>query len=146
MVRILVFIQGTITDRGNLPSPGSVAKVDSWSRDGAEMLYLSSNKKSEKVREDEAWLMRHGFPKGQVHYRREGDEYWNVAERLQPDIIVEDNCRSIGGAPEMTYPNMRDESKNRTKSVIVEEFEGLEHLPGKTSELFRFEGSVGYER
>lgn len=37
---------------------------------------------------------------------REREEYRDLAEKLAPDVIVEDNCRSIGGKPEMTYPNM----------------------------------------
>lgn len=58
-----------------------------------------------------------------------------VAENLVPDILIEDDCESIGGEKEMTYPNIKDELKNKIKSIVVKEFKGIDHLPDDIEEL-----------
>ena len=52
-----------------------------------------------------------------------------------PDVLVEDDCESIGGEVEMTYPHIRPELKPRIKSVVVREFGGIDHLPDDISAL-----------
>jgi len=58
-----------------------------------------------------------------------------VAEKLIPDILVEDDCESIGGRQEMTYPYIRPNFKKMIKSVVVKEFGGIDHLPDKISQF-----------
>ncbi len=48
--------------------------------------------------------------------------------RLPRDILVEDDCRSIGGADEMTITHVRPEIKTKIKSIVVEEFRGIDNL------------------
>lgn len=66
--------------------------------------------------------------------------YWecnnDVAERVLPDILIEDDCESIGGEKEMTYPHIKPELKTRIKSIVIKEFCGLDHLPDEVSALF----------
>jgi len=50
-----------------------------------------------------------------------------------PDIIIEDDCESIGGKYEMTYTHIKPELKKRIKSIVVEEFGGIDHLPDNIS-------------
>lgn len=45
-----------------------------------------------------------------------------------PDILIEDDCESIGGEKEMVYPHIKDELKSKIKSIVVKEFEGIDHL------------------
>jgi hypothetical protein len=52
-----------------------------------------------------------------------------------PNVIVEDDCESIGGEAEMTYPGMRPELKSKIKSVVVKESGGIDHLPDSLTEL-----------
>jgi hypothetical protein len=144
--RILVFIEGTISGRRMRPTGGAVQKLKAWMEDGAVIGYLTAGRKPAYIAKVKVFLRRWGFPHGIVLARREDEEYWDVAEGFMPDIIVEDNCRSIGGEPEMTYPNMSVELRKKTKSIVVEEFEGLKHLPAKVEDLMRFQGSVGWER
>jgi len=47
---------------------------------------------------DEAVLETHGFPGGQIHRRDFGESYGQLAIRLMPDLIIEDDCESIGAA------------------------------------------------
>lgn len=82
-------------------------------------------------------LQSHGFPAGELLFRHEGEEYKDVAERALPDLIIEDDCESIGGEIEMTYPHIRPEIKGRIISIVVKEFGGIDHLPESLSELIK---------
>jgi hypothetical protein len=46
-----------------------------------------------------------------------------------PDVFVEDDCESIGGDVQMTYPHIRPEVKAKIKAVVVPEAAGIDHLP-----------------
>jgi hypothetical protein len=46
-----------------------------------------------------------------------------------PDIIIEDDCESIGGETEMIYPQIEAELRGKTRSIVVKEFGGIDHLP-----------------
>ena len=48
--------------------------------------------------------------------------------RVMPDILIEDDCESIGGTFEMIYPNIRSELRFKIKSIVVKEFEGIDRL------------------
>ena len=78
---------------------------------------------------DKAVLRNHDFPEGQVFFRHSGESYSDVAESVLPDILIEDDCESIGGQEEMTYPHIKPELKARIKSIVVREFGGIDHLP-----------------
>jgi hypothetical protein len=112
-----------------------VQKLQAWRREGAEIIYLSSHRKTEDVEVDRSVLRKYGFPEGQIFYRRAGEQYSDVAENVRPDILVEDDCTSIGGRHEMTYPHLRPEVKAEVKSIVVGEFGGLDHLPDDISAL-----------
>jgi hypothetical protein len=87
---------------------------------------------------DDAILRRNHFPEGQVFFRQAGEQYKDVAERVLPDILIEDDCESIGGEPEMTYPHINPELKVRMKSIVVKEFGGIDHLPDDVAALLRW--------
>src|SRR5712692_2587983 len=74
---------------------------------------------------------------GRPHWTQVGndEQYSDVAERLLPDIIVEDDCASIGGEKEMTYPRIRPSLKTRIKSIVVREGLGIDHLPDEIENL-----------
>ena len=80
-------------------------------------------------------LKENRFPKGRLNYRSQGEDYKDVAEKILPDIIVEDDCAGIGGEREMTYPHIRPDIKRRTVSVAVREFEGIDQLPDRVLSL-----------
>lgn len=35
--------------------------------------------------------------------RDKGEQYSGIVEKLRPDILIEDDCRSIGGTEKMVY-------------------------------------------
>lgn len=67
--------------------------------------------------------------------RRDKESYNDIAETLMPDVLVEDDCESIGGAEQMTITWVRPDIKNRIKSIVVKENGGIDHLPDNISSL-----------
>jgi hypothetical protein len=122
-----------------VPVGNVVQKLQGWRKQGAEILYLSSHKRVEDVEKDKIVLRKHGFPDGRIFFRHRDERYSDVAESVLPDILIEDDCESIGGHKEMTYPHIRSDLKTRIKSILVKEFGGIDHLPDDVSALTTFE-------
>ncbi|MBS3052439.1 MAG: hypothetical protein J4428_03655 [Candidatus Aenigmarchaeota archaeon] len=118
-----------------IPVDNAVRKLKAWKRQGAEILYLSSHQTGEDVEKDKLVLKKYGFPRGHIFYRRKEEIYKDIAERLVPDILIEDDCESIGGEKEMTITFVKLEIKKRIKSIVVKEFGGIDHLPDEISKL-----------
>ncbi len=57
--------------------------------------------------------------------------YKDIAERVLPDVLIEDDCESIGGKKEMTITDIKPEIRKRVKLVVIKEFEGIDNLPNK---------------
>jgi hypothetical protein len=121
-----------------VPVDNAVKKLRAWRQRGAEIVYLSSHKRVEDVEIDKAVLRNHAFPDGQVFFRHNGEQYNDVAERVLPDILIEDDALSIGGEIEMTYPHIKPELKAKIKSIVVKEFGGIDHLPDDISALMSY--------
>lgn len=126
----------SIHDYANYVPVGSVVeKLRKWHEQGAEIVYISSHKTDGDVEKDKLVLKRYNFPVGEVLFQREGEEYKDIAEKIMPDILIEDDCESIGGEKEMTITFVRPEIKQRIKSIIVKEFEGIDRLPDDIESL-----------
>ena len=102
-----------------VPIGNAVEKLRNWKNEDVEIIYLSSHKSFDEVKKDKFVLKKYGFPKGEVFFRQKGERYKDVAERIRSDIIIEDDCESIGGKIEMTYPNINPELKAKIKSIVV---------------------------
>jgi len=118
-----------------VPVGNVLRKLQAWKQQGAEIVYLSSHKKVEDVEKDKVVLRNHGFPDGQVLFRHSDERYNDVAERVLPDVLIEDDCESIGGQREMTYPHIKPELKAKISPITVKEFGGIDHLPDDISAL-----------
>ncbi len=70
--------------------------------------------------------------------REPGESYGDVAGRELPDVLIEDDCESINGVSEITYPQIRPDLRARIKSIIVPEFGGIDHLPDSLDALLAF--------
>jgi hypothetical protein len=123
-----------------IPIGNAVKKLQEWKKQGAKICYLSSHKNAKDVEKDKFVLRKHAFPDGQIFYRRNREEYKDVVERIRPlpNVIVEDDCESIGGKVEMVYPNLKRELKNKINSIIVKEFGGTDCVPDEISELMKY--------
>ncbi len=118
-----------------VPIGNAVKKLQSWKNDDAEILYLTSRRKPEEIQQIQNVLKKYNFSDGQLLFRQKDEEYKDVAERIVPDVLIEDNCESIGGIDEMTITNVKLEIKKKIKSIPVKEFGGIDHLPDKISAL-----------
>ncbi len=153
-MKILVFLHGTIIMHGSavgkarkdrvqqsiireksvldyesyVPIENAVEKLNNWKNQGAEIIYLSSHKLEIDVKKDKLVLKKYNFPGGDVLFRKNGESYKDIAEKVIPDILIEDDCESIGGKKEMTITFVKPEIKQRIKFIIVKEFQGINHL------------------
>ena len=145
-MKIMVFLHGTATKPAKFdflgqnfakyePTGNAVAKLTGWVKQGAQICYLTSHQNAKMIPVDQQVLDKSGFPKGEIYYRQNGEAYKDVAERVMPDILIEDDCESIGGEVEMTYPHIREDLKPKIKSIVVKEFQGIDHLPDLLAEL-----------
>jgi hypothetical protein len=168
-VRVLVFLQGTalmhpaavgrtreervdqvrtgadpaLQDASSyIPVDGSVAKLRRWYEQGAQIAYLSAHRDRKRVAEDAAVLEKYGFPPGRVLARDTEESYGDVAGQELPDVLIEDDCESIGGTVHLTYPQVAPELRARIKSIVVPEFGGIDHLPDALEALLDFEPSA----
>ncbi len=115
-----------------IPVKHAVEKLMSWKKQGVTILYLTSRRIKNEVEAIRIILKQYNFPDANnLYFRHQGENYKDVAEKLMPDILVEDDCESIGGEPEMIYPHIRPELKSKIKPIIVKEFGGIDHLPNQ---------------
>ena len=132
-----------------VPVGNAVEKLHKWAAQGAEFFYISALTEDKKARGDEVVgkeglkvdqeiLDRYGFPKGEIYHRQKGESYAQIAEKIMPDILIEDDCESIGGAKEMTITFVKPEIKRQIKSIPIKEFGGIDHLPSDLSDLLNY--------
>ena len=123
------------------PVGNAAAKLRRWQEGGARISYLSSHRNPDDVALDAFVLQAHGFPVGRVLARQPGENYGDVAGREAPDVLLEDDCESIG-AGQITYPQIPAALQARIKSIIIPEFGGIDHLPDNPQALLTFEPSA----
>jgi len=121
-----------------IPVDNVVSKLNKWKSQGIEICYLTSRTTNEEVEVIQNLLNKYSFPKSELFYNKEGEEYKDVAERVMPDILIEYDCESIGGEAEMTYPHIKPELKMRIKSIVVKEFSGIDNLPDDLNQLLSY--------
>ena len=120
-----------------IPIGNAADKLSGWKNQGAEILYLSSRKTLEEIENIGQVLKKYNFPNGKLLFRQNNEEYKDVAERIVPDILIEDDCESIGGIDEMTITHVNSQIKTKMKSISVKEFGGIDFLPDKISALIK---------
>lgn len=118
-----------------MPVGQAAAKLRAWRDQGAEIVYLSSRRQADAIEQDRLVLQAYDFPAGPIYFRRDDERYCDVAERVMPDVLIEDDCESIGGERQMTYPHLGPEARARVQSIVVREFGGLDHLPDDLAAL-----------
>ena len=112
-----------------VPTPGTAGKLAAWQRHGASIAYLSSHRRQADIRADESVIRRRGFPAGPVYGRQRGEDYGPLVERLGLDVLVEDDCESIGGAAQTCAAQLSPDSRQSARCVVLPEFSGLADLP-----------------
>jgi hypothetical protein len=121
--------------RSYVPIGKAAEKISIWQNQGCEIRYLTSRTNPAEINDIKEVLKKNNFPEGALLFRGEKEDYKDVVERNAPDILIEDDCESIGGASEMTIIHIRPEIRSKIKSITVEEFGGIDHLPDDVSIL-----------
>ncbi len=141
----MLFTEGTVLGPKNklglyfhncyIPIGNCIEKIQSWKEQGAEIVYITSRKAEKQVNVIRHLLEQYGFPGSRLYFREKGQKYKDIVEEVLPDILIEDDCRSIGGQWQMCITHVEPELKKQIKSIIVKEFKGIDHLPDSLDEL-----------
>jgi hypothetical protein len=118
-----------------IPTPGTAVKLAAWERHGATLVYLSSHRRPDDIHADERVIRRYGFPAGPVHGRQNGEDYRPLVERLGLDVLVEDDCESIGGPEQTCAAQLSPAGRQSVRCLVLPEFSGLAGLPDNPAEL-----------
>jgi len=142
---IMIFTEGTVLGPKNalqffnvasyIPIKNSVDIIKSWVRQGAEIIYCTSRKNSKEVNEVKDILTKHNFLGKRLYYREKDQNYKDIVEMVVPNVLIEDDCRSIGGKSQMCITHVTQAVKNKIKSISVKEFGGIDDLPLSLSDL-----------
>ena len=129
--------QGSVHDYENyVPVGEAVDKLKTWKGQGVTIKYISSRRAGVEIDAIRKVLAKYGFPDcHNLVFRQEGEGYEDVIERAVPDVLIEDDCESIGGNKEMIYTRLRAETKQKVRSVSVREFGGIDQLPEDVKQL-----------
>ena len=141
---IMVFVEGTIMKpqswwslykhKAYIPIGNSVRITKLWQEQGANIIYCTSRRKRQ-ADIIAALLKRYEFSGSFLVSREPKEKYKEIVEMLQPDILIEDDCKSIGGAWQMCITNVRPDIKKKIISIVVPEFAGIDNLPIDWTEL-----------
>lgn len=141
---IMIFAEGTILKpkswfnlyhhNSYIPIGDCVKIIKGWREQGAEIIYCTSRKA--KQAQDIAYLLKqYGLMGTKLYYRSKGEKYKDIIEIIQPSVLIEDDCKSIGGAWQRCITKVAPEIKEKIISIIVNEFKGIDDLPRNISKL-----------
>ncbi len=135
---IMIFVEGTIikprswislyNHNDYIPIGNAVKIIKSWQQQGANIIYCTSrkNKQADNIA---AILKRYDFTGSFLVLREHKESYKDIVEMLAPDILIEDDCKSIGGEWQMCIAKVSQDIKEKILSIVVPEFKGIDNLP-----------------
>lgn len=142
--KIMIFLEGTIfytkpilflfTVKGYVPIGKCVNIINSWNEQGAEIIFCTYAKKN-KVNFIKRILKEYGLNYHRLCYRDKKEQYKDIVEQIKPDILIEDDCKSIGGASQMCITNVNPDLKKSIKSIVIKEYTGIDMLSRNLEDL-----------
>lgn len=136
-MRIMIFIEGTtfytkpllflFTKYGYKPIGNAVGTVNSLYEQGHE-IYLCSYVRKIRYNFIKAIVDFYGMNYTDILCRKKGETYSEIVEQLKPDILIEDDCKSIGGLKECCITHVKEELRQSIQSIIVPEFAGIDDI------------------
>jgi hypothetical protein len=118
-----------------VPIGDAANKLRTWFEQGLEVLYLTSRTQGFEIAQIAEVLEKNNFPNGVIVFHQNYETYKDIVERILPDILIEDDCESIGGKDNLSITHVTAELKRKIKSIIVKEFSGIDHLPDNITSL-----------
>ncbi len=145
-IKIMIFTEGTIlkpqsfltlyNHKSYKPIGNCVGLIKKWYQQGAEIVYCTSRRKKQAIDIAEI-LKKYNFAGTKLYYREKGQTYKDLVEEVVPNVLIEDDCRSIGGKWQMCITKVDPKVKAKIVSIVVKEFGGIDHLPKTLSDLCR---------
>lgn len=141
---IMIFVEGTIMKHKSwltlynhasyTPIGNSVTIIRGWVEQGANIVYCTS-RRGGQAKTIADLLIKHGFVGTKLVFRSKHETYAKLVELITPDILIEDDCKSIGGTWQMCITKVRPEIKRGIISIAVKEFGGIDELPVHLSDF-----------
>lgn len=138
--KIMIFLEGTVfytkpilflfSKKGYRPIGKAVDIINSLYKQGNE-IYLCTYVKKNRIKFIESILKYNNIEYTKLIYRDKKENYCDLVEKIRPDVLIEDDCKSIGGEKEMCITNVKEEIKKNIKSIVVEEFKGIDKFENK---------------
>ncbi len=145
-IRIMIFTEGTILkhrawwrllDFASYVTIGNCAAlIRGWWEQGADVVYCTS-RRGRQALVIANLLPRCGFPGSRLVNRSKNEPYAEIVERIKPEVLIEDDCASIGGTTQMCITHVKSEIKNTIKSIVIKEYSGIDHLPADVKTLVK---------
>ena len=137
MKKIMIFIEGTtfytkpflflFSKKGYLPLGKSIDIVNNAFNRGNE-IYLCSYVRKYRYHFIKSIMDYYKINYTEILCRDKGEQYSDLVERICPDVLIEDDCESIGGEKEWCITNVSENVKKSIKSIIVKEFKGIDSI------------------
>lgn len=136
-MRVMIFIEGTtfytkpllflFTKYGYKPIGNAVEIINMLYDKGYE-IYLCTYVRKARYNFIKSVIDFYGMKYTNILCREKGEHYSEIVERVKPHVLIEDDCKSIGGLKECCITNVREEIKENIQSIIVPEFAGIDGI------------------
>lgn len=135
--KIMIFIEGTtfftrpflflFSKKGYVPIGNAVGIINDL-YDKGNKIYLCSYVKKCRYHFIKSVVDSFGIMYDEILCRAKREKYSDLVERIRPDILIEDDCNSIGGEKNWCITNVKPEIKKSIKSIVVKEFQGIDEV------------------
>lgn len=133
----MIFIEGTtfytkpllflFSKRGYVPIGNAVKVINNLYNKGNEV-YLCSYVRINRYKFIKSIVDYYKINYTEILCRDKKEQYSNLVEKVMPDILIEDDCKSIGGEKQCCITNVKEDLKRNIKSIVVEEFKGIDNI------------------
>lgn len=135
--KIMIFIEGTtfytkpflflFSKKGYVPIGNAVGIINAL-HDTGNKIYLCSYVKKRRYNFIKAVINSYGVKYDDILCRDKGEQYSDLVEKVCPDILIEDDCNSIGGEKNWCITGVRADIKQHIKSIVVKEYQGIDDV------------------
>lgn len=133
----MIFIEGTtfytkpilflFSKRGYKPIGQAVEIVNDLYNKGYN-IYLCSYVRKRRYAFIKSVIDFYGMKYTEILCRGNNEQYSDIVECVKPDILIEDDCKSIGGQPKQCITGVDEKLKSKIQSIIVPEFKGIDEI------------------
>lgn len=136
-MKIMIFIEGTtfytkpvlflFSKYGYKPIVNAVEVINSLHGKGHD-IFLCSYVRRNRYNFIKSVIDFYGIDYTEILCRDKCEGYSDIVERVCPDVLIEDDCKSIGGVKKCCINGVREYIRANIKSIIVPEFSGIDDV------------------